>query len=181
MGRVATIPAVLALCVAAIAATSDCRRGEIPNWVTLPPLVIAPLGYGLTFGIGLAMNSLGAAALSGLVPYLLFRRGAIGGGDVKLFAALGAITGFDLVGGIEILLTAVVVAMLLALSTLAWRGSLLSTLGNAFMQSVRPVLPARWHRSPCDALTIQVRMGGPVLLATIVFAAPHIALAWSEN
>jgi prepilin peptidase CpaA len=171
----------LALGVATTAALCDWRRGEIPNWLTLPPMVVAPLAYGLAFGIEYALHSLAAAFLSALVPYLLFRRGAMGGGDVKVFGALGAITGFDLLAGIEIELGALVVAMVVACSALAWRGVLLRTLGNALAQALNPLLPVRWRQEPCAALSGPIRMGGAVLVATGIFAAPYLVAAWSQS
>jgi prepilin peptidase CpaA len=170
----------LALGVATAAALCDWRTGEIPNWLTLPPIVVAPLLYGLSFGLGHALHSLAAAFLSTLVPYILFRRGAMGGGDVKVFGALGAITGFDLLIGIEIQLAALVVAMVLACAALAWEGVLLRTLGNALTQAFNPFLPIRWRQEPCAALTAPIRMGGAILVATGFFAAPQLVRAWSE-
>jgi len=179
MNAATLIAESLALGVAAVAAICDWRRGEIPNWLTLPSLFSAPFVYGLAFGIEYALHSLAAGFLSALVPYLLFRRGAMGGGDVKLFGALGAITGFDVLAGIEIQLVALIVAVVGACGALAWRGALLRTFGNALVLTLNPVLPARWRQDPCDALHTPVRMGGPIFLATGVFAAPHLALAWS--
>ncbi len=170
----------LALGVATAAALCDWRRGEIPNWLTLPPIVVGPLAYGLTFGVESALHSLAAAFVSALVPYFLFRRGAMGGGDVKLFGALGAIAGFDMLVGIEIQLGALVVAMLFACGALAWKGALLRTLGNALALALNPLLPTRWRQEPCDALSAPIRMGGPIFVATGIFATPHLVLAWSE-
>jgi len=175
-----TNAAGLALGVATIAALFDWRRGEIPNWLTLPPILLSPLVYGLTFGIGHAIYSLGATVLSGLVPYLSFRRGGMGGGDVKLFAALGAITGFDLWVGVEIQLGALATAMALACATLAWRGTLWKTVGNALRLALCPVLPARWRHEACSALSEPIRLGGAILVATGAFSVPHLMLAWSE-
>jgi len=170
----------LALGVAAATAFYDWRRGEIPNWLTLPPIVAAPLAYGLAFGFELALHSLAAAFVSALVPYLLFRRGGMGGGDVKVFGALGAITGFDLLVGVEIQLGALVVAMTAACCSLAWKGALLRTLGNALAQAVNPLIPIRWRQGRCDALSTPVRMGGAIFVATGVLAAPHFVVAWSD-
>ena len=178
MDAAVTIAAGVALGVATTAALCDWRRGEIPNWLTLPPIVVAPLAYGLAFGIEHALHSLAAVSLSALVPYLLFRRGALGGGDVKIFGALGAVTGFDLSVGIEIELTALVVAMIVACGALAWKGVLLRTLGNAVVLPLNPVLPTRCRQQPCDALSHPIRMGGAIFVATWIFAAPHLVLAW---
>jgi prepilin peptidase CpaA len=180
MNATATIAFGLALGVATIAAFCDWRRGEIPNWLTIPPIVVAPFLYGLAFGIEHALHSIAAAFLSALIPCLLFYRGAMGGGDVKVFGALGAITGFDLLVGIEIQLGAVVVAMVLACGALAWKGALLRTLGNAFVLALSPVLPTRWRLEPCDAMSAPIRMGGAIFIATGFFAAPYFVIAWSE-
>jgi len=175
-----TNAAGLALAVATTAALVDWKRGEIPNWLTLPPIVVAPFAYGLAFGMDGALHSVGAVILSGLVPYAMFRCGAMGGGDVKLFGALGAITGFDLLAGIEIQLGAFVAAMILACGVLAWRGVLLKSLGNAFVLALNPAVPPRWRRQACDALRQPIRLGGPILVATGIFAAPHL-LGWSHR
>ena len=180
MNAPATTAMGLALGVATIAALCDWRRGQIPNWLTLPPIVLAPLLYGLGFGLEHALNSLASALLAGFVPYLLFRRAAMGGGDVKLFGALGAITGFDLLLGIEIELAAFAVAMLVSCGALAWRGVLLKTLCNAVAQPLSPLLPARWRQQPCDALFTPVRMGGAIFVAAGFFAAPYLVAAWSQ-
>jgi prepilin peptidase CpaA len=180
MNAAVTTSAGLALGVATTAALFDWQRSEIPNWLTLPPIAAAPFAYGLAFGIEYALHSLAAAFLSALVPYILFRRGAMGGGDVKLFGALGAVTGFDLLVGIEIQLAALVVAMLVACGALAWKGILLGTLANALAQALDPLLPSRLRREPCEALSTRIRMGGAIFVATGFFAAPHLALAWTE-
>jgi prepilin peptidase CpaA len=181
MNALATTSMGLALGVATVAALCDWRRGQIPNWLTLPPIVVAPLAYGLAFGLEYALHSLASAFLTGLVPWLLFRRGAMGGGDVKLFGALGAVTGFDLLIGIEIQLAALVVALVAACGALAWQGVLIRTLRNALTQAFNPLLPARWRQQPCNALSAPVRMGGAIFVATGIFAAPYLAAAWSGS
>ena len=179
METVVTFAAILALCVAATAAFNDWRRGEIPNWLTLPVLLLAPASYGLAFGIEYALHSLAAAFLGGLVPYLLFRRGAMGGGDVKLFGALGAVMGFDLLLGVEIQLAAFVAALFVTSCSLASKGALTRTLGNAWAVALGPVLPRRWRREPCDELAAPIRLGASVFAATGIFAAPHLLVAWA--
>lgn len=179
MKTAVTIAASLALCVAAIAAFFDWRRGEIPNWLTLPVFLLAPSSYGLAFGIEYALQSLAAGLLGGLVPYLLFRRGAMGGGDVKLLAAVGALMGFDLLLGVEIQMAAFVAALGVASAALAWKGALTATIKNALTVALGPVLPLRWRREPCTELAAPIRMGAPVFIATGFFAAPHLLLAWA--
>lgn len=177
-------PVGVALCsavlVAAIAALCDWRTAEIPNWLTLPPLAISPLVYGHAFGLEHALRTVGATLLSGLVPYFLFRRRAMGGGDVKLLAALGAITSFDLLAGLEIQLGAFGVALGLALAILAWKGVLLRSLWAAGVSSINCVLPRRWKLESKEEPRTAIRMGGAILVATTLFALPRLALVWSS-
>jgi prepilin peptidase CpaA len=89
----------IAIAVAAVGAWLDWRLGEIPNWLTVPVILGAPVVHVIRFA---ATNetmdaafyegaySIGGAALCAVVPLLLFRQSAIGGGDVKLFIAIGA-------------------------------------------------------------------------------------------
>lgn len=174
-----TAAAGLALGVAAIGALCDLRNGQIPNWLTLPPIVSAPCAYGVVLGIEHAILSLVATCLSAVVPYLLFRRGGMGGGDVKLLAALGGIMGFDLLVGLEIQLAAFAIAMIFACGVLVWRGRLLRVLASSAANVLRPFRLAARDGEPPETLTDPVKLGAPILLATGFFAAPHLALAWS--
>lgn len=163
-----------ALVVATLGAVWDWRRGEIPNGLTLPVVAIAPVLHGLLLGpMGVARSVL-AALCCGLVPYVLFRAGAGGGGDVKLFAALGALTGLSM--GLEIELTAFIAAAVLAMGRLAWQGALLRTLLNAFFLAVNPVLPRKWRRTVEPELMATVRLGVPIAVAaTLVVVGRHAA------
>ena len=154
-----------AFLIAAIAAVTDARTGHIPNWLTLPALVIGPILNGLNdgaWGLGL---SVAAIFLCGLIPYVLFRRKAMGGGDVKLLAAIGALAGPSI--GIEVQLTALFVAAIYALGRLAWKGKLLRTLRNTFFLGVNPVLPRRWRRHIAPELMEAVRLGVPIFAGTL--------------
>ncbi len=102
MNLAVPISLTIALAVAAIAAVWDWRKGEIPNWLTLPPLVGAPLAYGFTMGGQYAITSALAILACGIVPYFLFRAGAMGGGDLVGGMDLGSLItsiGGGVVGG----------------------------------------------------------------------------------
>ena len=103
-----------ALGLALTAAITDWRKGEIPNWLTLPPLVVAPVVYGILLGKMGAIASVLGIVFCGLPTLVLWWQGGIGGGDVKLVAAIGATAG--LMAGLEIELVAFVVAALYALN-----------------------------------------------------------------
>jgi prepilin peptidase CpaA len=103
------------LLVSGVAAVHDAKSGHIPNWL---------VGLGLALGAGgsiaaLALSDVfealartGSAALGfvacGAVPLLLFRLKALGGGDVKLLATVGAQLGPLL--GLELSFAAFVIA-----------------------------------------------------------------------
>ncbi|MEM6954311.1 MAG: A24 family peptidase [Myxococcota bacterium] len=161
-----------AILIAAVAALFDFRQGRIPNWLTLPPLIIAPIAYGLVHGLAGAAMSIGGIVLCGLVPWLLFRQGAIGGGDVKMTAAIGAVTGVLL--GLKIEFVSLLVAGIYALGRLAWEGQLLRTLGNSFFLAANPLLPKHWRRSITPTMLATVRMGGAFVAAAILsFISEH--------
>lgn len=149
------------------AAFTDARSGTIPNRLTLPGLglglALGALGGG-AWGLGSALLG---AALCFLAPYVVFRgsRGvAIGGGDVKLLSALGALLGPR--RGLEVELAALALLVGFSLLWLTWRGRLLATFARAFWLSVGRVLPRRWRREvPEDAL-LALRMGPAICLAT---------------
>jgi len=121
-----------ALGITGIAAIFDWRTGRIPSWLSLGTLFVAPIAHALATRVqaggalgGLALAGLGAAC-AGAPPLLLWRLGGIGGGDVKLVAAAGALLGPTL--GVESLLYACLLAGSYAVLRMAWDGSLLRTI-----------------------------------------------------
>lgn len=87
--------------VLVISAAADVRAGKVPNAITVPAmaagLVLGAVRGGIDSG-GAAGASAGLAwamigLLAALIPFsLIFFAGGLGGGDVKLMAAVGAIT-----------------------------------------------------------------------------------------
>lgn len=72
---------------AAVIAYTDYRRHWVPNLITVP-MLLAGIAYAVHQGhVPGALIGAGAAFLLGFV---LFAMGGMGGGDVKLLAALGA-------------------------------------------------------------------------------------------
>lgn len=137
----AAIPSLVAAALAAVAAYTDWRRGLIPNWLTLPPLVIAPVVYFFLGGAPAAVASAFGIVLCGAVPYLMFRREAIGGGDVKLLAAIGAVAGAGV--GLEGELIAFLLAAAWAIGASIARGEGLQLLAGAFKVVLRRPVEAR--------------------------------------
>lgn len=87
------IPLSLALLVAAY---TDLRRRLIYNWLTLPGILFFPLLHGLLNPAFLPSSLLGIILLGGgSLALAVLSGGQLGGGDVKLFALLGAALGWQ--------------------------------------------------------------------------------------
>ena len=83
---------LLALIVVA-AAILDLRWKRVPNWLTLPGLLLGIAVNTILFrGEGLR-SSLEGLGLAFLIYFPLYVLRAMGGGDVKLMAAVGSIAG----------------------------------------------------------------------------------------
>jgi prepilin peptidase CpaA len=78
------------VCALALAAVIDARQRRIPNWLTFG-LMLSGLGRAAAGGgtAGLEHSLLGLLA-GGALPLILYAISALGGGDVKLLAAIGA-------------------------------------------------------------------------------------------
>lgn len=84
---------LLLVAVLAVCAATDLRRGLIYNWISLPAAAAGvALGawQGGWLGLGTALLGLFLGAGLFLAPFLW---GAVGGGDVKLMAAVGSLAG----------------------------------------------------------------------------------------
>jgi prepilin peptidase CpaA len=167
---------LFALLVAATATVTDWRTGHIPNWLTFPPMLAAPIVHGLFSGIpGFTLSLIGIAAC-GLVPYIVFKLGGMAGGDVKLLAALGAVLGPFV--GIEAEFIAFIVAAIFALGRLAWEGKLLRTLGNTGRLAVNPFLPRRKRREVPDEMMSSMRLGASIFVGTLIAVLLRNPLLW---
>ena len=89
---------IAALVVSGIAAVYDTKSGQIPNWVTLPALFLAPIAHFVVASAhGITSEeaafeggfSVAGAFVTAIVPLILYRQNAIGGGD-RVEADFGA-------------------------------------------------------------------------------------------
>ncbi len=163
------LPLALVLAVALASAITDARTGHIPNAITLPAIALGPIVHGLAFGVGASLLSIVALCSCAIVPYFLFRRDAMGGGDVKLFAALGAVAGPTL--GIELQLATFLVAGFWVFGRLAYRGRLFATLGNAGRMAMGAVAPRVAETARAPELEDSIRLGAPALAAALLVLA----------
>jgi len=176
---------VAAAVIAAIAAAYDLRSGEIPNWLTLGALLLAPIAH---IGNGLAHHLAGRAAvfeggssLLGaiacvIVPAILYRQDAIGGGDVKLLAAIGALlppnrgpNGLQFYG-LEAEMYSFFAAGLIAPAFLAYEGMLFRTIKNTALLALNPLLPSKKRRQIEPTLLTWFRFGPAIFVGTALTA-----------
>lgn len=164
------------LTLAAIAAFTDVRKGEIPNWLTLPAIVLAPIAHGVVGGGSGLLASLLGLLVSSLVPLLIFYRQGMAGGDVKLFAAIGAVGGVMV--GVEVQFLSLVAASIYAVGQLAWNGQLLRSLLSSLFLGLNPVLPRRFRRTIPTELMHRIRLGAAILLGAVIALAGHHPHLW---
>lgn len=72
---------------------TDIRWMKIPNWITLPALVAGISLQVIMSGLHGLLLSLCGAGSGFLLLLIMYFIGAVGAGDVKLFAGIGAWTG----------------------------------------------------------------------------------------
>jgi prepilin peptidase CpaA len=123
-------PAILAgaVLLAMVAAWTDLRSRRIPNWLTVPGVLIGITANTVLSGwSGLKTSLLGAAVgLALLLPFVLLR--SLGAGDWKLAGALGAFTGPSVL--VDTLLASVFVAGVMAVALVIYKGRVRQTLRN---------------------------------------------------
>jgi prepilin peptidase CpaA len=117
-----------AVVLALEAGWTDLRSRRIPNWLTVPGLLIGVAGSTFLGGwSGLKSSLLGAGlGLVLLLPFVLLR--SLGAGDWKLAGALGAFTGPAVL--IDLLLGSVFVAGIMAVALVIYKGRVVQTMRN---------------------------------------------------
>lgn len=114
--------------VALIGAVSDIRDARIPNRLTYSAILLAlGLRASILGSSGLNSGAVGLLGAGGLF-LLLLALGAMGGGDMKLMAAVGAWVGSAQV--MTLILAAALAGGVLALGRIIFRNSLGSTMRN---------------------------------------------------
>jgi prepilin peptidase CpaA len=119
---------LLAAAVASVAAVIDVRWRRIPNWLTLAALGSGLLVQVMRYGLAGLVIALGGAALGLAVFGPLYLMRAIGAGDVKLIAALGAILGPQSLVGV--LIYCAIAGGVMSAVLLARKGLLQSSFAN---------------------------------------------------
>jgi prepilin peptidase CpaA len=128
------------MALTAVAAITDARERIIPNTLTYPSFFVGLVAHGVALGWAGLGWGLATAVTVLIVGIVLMILGWMGGGDVKLLTAVGALVGFGGLG--EILFYSVFVGSALGLVMAAFNGYLwkmLARMGRFLWGLVRQV------------------------------------------
>jgi prepilin peptidase CpaA len=161
--------------VAAAAAVTDVRTGRVPNVLTLGAAAAALVFYGVSAGgSGLITSALGVVVgLSLFLPFFVL--GGMGGGDVKLLAALGGWLGP--IGAVKAAVCAALAGGILAMVVALGGGYVREAFRNlsAMAWVWRTVGP-----SPIPEMTL-ARSRGPRLAYAVPIGIGALAALWLGN
>lgn len=125
MGTYGLLMVAPALTLLVWAAAQDLRSRRIPNWLTFS-LVLSGIAQSIAFGaIVSPAGSLLGLAVGFAIPFVLFAMGALGGGDVKLLAGVGAWFGPQAALNVFIIAALVGAVMVVAQALAQRRGKIL--------------------------------------------------------
>jgi prepilin peptidase CpaA len=165
---------MLAAPLAAIAGGTDYGWRRIPNWLTVPGLLLGIAASSMAGGWAGAKSSLLGAALglALLLPFVLVR--SLGAGDWKLVGALGAFLGPQRL--LSVLFVSVLVAGVMAVILIVWKRRVGQTIRNLW----RMLGAFATFHMPDSELSLdnphaaKVPFGLAVAIATIAFTVPQL-------
>lgn len=117
-------------CFALAGAAFDLRWRRIPNRLTGAAVLVAFLVNAFMGGVRGLVSSLTACVVAGAVFAVMFFMGGMGGGDVKLMAAIAAFAGMSCLP--QLLLATAIAGGAFAMAVAASRGALRDVLRNVF-------------------------------------------------
>jgi len=168
---------MLATLPATIGGYTDWRWRRIPNWLTVPALLLGVAANSAEGGWhGAKASLLGAAlGLAILLPFVVVR--SLGAGDWKLVGALGAFLGPQRL--LAVLFATALLAGVMAVILIVWKRRVLETLRN-----LRRMLAALFTlRLPGSEVSLEnpqalkVPFGVAVAIAVVLYTALQIRMA----
>ena len=117
---------ILLIVLIGVALYFDLTSHRIPNFLTFPAIVWGLVFYTATDGLNGLWFSFAGLLVGLAIFFIPFAMGGMGGGDVKLLGAVGALQGWQFVLAVGILTAAA--GGLMALGYLIFSGSLLRVL-----------------------------------------------------
>lgn len=170
---------IVLLAVLLVAAVYDVRFRRIPNWVTVTGAALGLLLNAFLFGPPGSWFSLAGVwfSLRGLglgfgVYFLLYVIRAMGAGDVKLMAAVGALVGWQ--DWIGIFIITAVLGGVMAAILMATRGRIQKTLWNVYfilteMMSGRPAYIKREELDVRSPKSVGLAHGAVIAVGTVFY------------
>jgi prepilin peptidase CpaA len=174
--------AMVLLIVLLAAAVFDMLYRRIPNWLTVTGVVLGiamNTVIGSQEGAGLGFSLIGLAVAFGIYA-ALYALHAMGAGDVKLMAAIGALVGWERWFGI--FFVTALIGGVLALILVVARGRLKKTLFNVSfilseMKSGRPAYLANEELDVKNKKALGLPHGAVIAVSTIFYLALSARLA----
>jgi prepilin peptidase CpaA len=169
----------LALALAVFGGWLDWRSRRIPNWLTVPALLLGIGAKTLAAGWPGTKSALEGSGLGLglLLPFVLAR--GLGAGDWKLMGALGAFLGPARL--VVILLGTVLIAAIMAVVEMVRRKRVKQTLVNLW--TLLLIVLTFGHHAARDNITLDnpglmaLPFGVATALATVLFFAAYIGVA----
>lgn len=160
---------VLILLVVA-AGLFDVHTSKVPNALTYPAVVaglaLSPLDGGWP-GVGRSVLGL----VVGFAPFfVLYLRGGMGGGDVKLMAAVGAIKGFPFI--VNAMIASILVGGFFAIALAIWERQVLNALRFVGISVARIFYPA------LEPIRLEVKRPIPFAAAICLGTFLVLAVEW---
>jgi prepilin peptidase CpaA len=160
---------VLVLAVTIVCGVTDGLYQKIWNVVTFPAIglgLLLNLAFVLVdrqLGVDFFLSSLGALAVGFAIMFVLFLFGGMGGGDVKLVAAIAAADPyhFGIWFGWWLVLYSVLAGGVISIIVMALHGRLIRSFRNVFRTAFTFVMPGMAHEplKREDSMTIPFGLG----------------------
>jgi len=165
-------PSLFVITTAVVGCLHDLRNRRIPNYLTFGSAVLALVYSAVTAGLpGLGVALAGwAVGILLFIPFFLLR--GMGGGDVKLLAALGAWVGPAAL--LSLTFYTAIAGGVMALMVILWQRKLHSTFGNIWL------LLCHWRGSgvrPLDEVSLDNK-DAPRLAYGLPIAVGAVLTIW---
>lgn len=163
-GQIETLRFLVSL-TAALAAVSDLWKGRIYNALTVPAAVLGVVVAVYWLGwSGLGQSVLGM--LAGLILFgWIFWIRHLGGGDVKLLIALGAMGGAGF--ALEVAILSVVLGGVFSIGSLVWNGKLLGFLKKLRMFLYSLLVKELEVQIPVSDRNLTIPFGVPMAIGAV--------------
>jgi prepilin peptidase CpaA len=154
------------------AAISDLRQGKVFNWLTYPAILV---GLALGAAQGAATGQMREVVVSHVlgfgfgfgVLFIAYLLGGMGGGDVKLMAAVGALVGWP--KALDAVFYSFLAAAAIGVIVMIWRGEVRTVLRRLWLAVRILPLPTARMEEAVPTSTRLVPFGFAACLGTLWF------------